>query len=431
MKFFRNVLSTFSAQLLVYVMTFATSVIIARTLGRTGKGTLAALGTISMMAVTFGTFGQNFAATYFAARDKHRRRAIFTNILVQSVFIGIALVFALLVVQRLFPASIGNISARLFTIFIIQVPFLYSTRLIAGFLLGREDITAYNLLGIISPAVSLAGLFVCLAVLHAGVFDAVCVYAAAAIIAAVAHLLFALKNTKPTTERDPNLAGDMLRYGLKIYFNGIFFYLVIQSDILLVNYFLGRAATGVYSITAQFAQILLILPMSAGAVLIPRLTRAPHDEKLKIMRSMSRAMIVVMLLLIGASLAVISPFIKLFFGARFLGAVEPTFILAPGLFLLSSMQVYAYYFSATGLPIQVPILWGLTFVINFVLNIFIIPRYGINGAAFSSTVSYAFIFLAMFLFTKRNTGSRTADLLFLRRTDISEIISIVRSAVQK
>ncbi len=431
MIFLRNVISTYATKILITVIMFATSIIIARFLGPAGKGTIAALATINAMAVTFGTFGQHAAVTYFTARDKDRRQAIFTIILIQSAVVGAALILILLAIYRLAPSVLGNIPSFYFFIFIVQIPFNHLTLMLAGYLLGRENIRLYNALSLTAPALTLICLAALIAAKKLEVSASIYIYTAANLITAIAYLAAASGKTGLKTQLPAGLLKDMLSYGIKFYFNGILFYLVIQSDILLVNYIKGQQATGVYSITAQFTQIFILLPISAGTVVFPKLSRSTPEERLADTARLSRVMVALLLIVIGSMLAVLSPMIKLLFGDAFMGAVRATYIIAPGIFFLSVMHIYAYYLASTGLPVYVPLMWGLTFAINLTMNLFLIPRWGIEGAAFSSSVSYTFIFAAMFFYILKTARARPADLLFIRRSDINEIVQIFRGSLNR
>jgi len=429
MIFLRNVISTYATKILITVITFATSIIIARFLGPAGKGTIAALATVNSMAVTFGTFGQHAAVTYFTARDKDRRQAVFTIILIQSAVVGTALILILLAIYRLAPSVLGNIPSFYFFIFIIQIPFNYLTLMLAGLLLGREEIRLYNALSLATPALTLISLATLIATKKLEVSAAIYIYTAANLITAIAYLAIVAGRTGLKIPIPHGLLKDMLSYGIKFYFNGVLFYLVIQSDILLVNYIKGQQATGVYSITAQFTQIFILLPISAGTVVFPKLSRSTPEERLADTTRLSRVMVALMLTVIGCTLAVLSPAIKLLFGDAFMGAVRTTYIIAPGIFFLSVMHIYAYHLASTGLPVYVPLMWGITFAINLTMNLLLIPRWGIEGAAFSSSVSYTFIFAAMFCYILKTTGARPAELLIIRRSDIKEIIVMVRGSI--
>ena len=71
----------------------------------------------------------------------------------------------------------------------------------------------------------------------------------------------------------------MIPFGLKSYMSCLLAYLVIRSDMLLVNYFLGTAAAGVYSIAAQVADNLLLIPATIGLILLPRIaSEAPRNQ---------------------------------------------------------------------------------------------------------------------------------------------------------
>ena len=111
--------------------------------------------------------------------------------------------------------------------------------MLASFLLGREDILPMNVFTLMAPALVL---IILLALLPGDRLDArgaVFAYIAANVASALAFAAFSSANVKLKFAINAELLKEMFRYGIKFYPNGILFYLVIQSDLLLVNYFRG------------------------------------------------------------------------------------------------------------------------------------------------------------------------------------------------
>jgi Na+-driven multidrug efflux pump len=77
------------------------------------------------------------------------------------------------------------------------------------------------------------------------------------------------------------------------------------------------------------------------------------------------------------------------YGAPFLPAVRPLLILLPGVFLMSFAGTLSSYVSGTGRVIFATYGSLAAVVVNIALNLFLIPRMGIAGAALASTISYS------------------------------------------
>src|SRR5258705_496142 len=83
-------------------------------------------------------------------------------------------------------------------------------------------------------------------------------------------------------------------------------------------------------------------------------------------------------------------------------------------------QIVTYVASA-GMPASAVLVWMPRLVLNLFLNLFWIPRWGIAGAAASSTLCY-FLVLALHLalWSRRIHGS-LREALVLRRSDLREM----------
>jgi O-antigen/teichoic acid export membrane protein len=57
-------------------------------------------------------------------------------------------------------------------------------------------------------------------------------------------------------------------------------------------------------------------------------------------------------------------------------------------------------------------------VVNIAANIFVIPRWGINGASVTSSVAYTIVLLLVLRYYTNSTGSRIADVFRTRRADV-------------
>ena len=86
-------------------------------------------------------------------------------------------------------------------------------------------------------------------------------------------------------------------------------------------------------------------------------------------------------------------------------------------------SVLVQHFTGTGLPRAIPVFWIITLVFNIGLNLVVVPAFGARGAAVTSSLSYALIFILVAVYfchkTKRGLGEiflwRSDDLRALRR----------------
>src|SRR3954452_4126395 len=87
-----DVFLMFGTKALVTVLNIGSSIVVARVLGPSGRGTVAVAIALTMLLVQFGTLGMTSANPYFVAQDADRRGRLVTNSLLLSLGIGVVLV---------------------------------------------------------------------------------------------------------------------------------------------------------------------------------------------------------------------------------------------------------------------------------------------------------------------------------------------------
>jgi O-antigen/teichoic acid export membrane protein len=101
------------------------------------------------------------------------------------------------------------------------------------------------------------------------------------------------------------------------------------------------------------------------------------------------------------------------YGRAFSEATGLLLILLPGVYLMGLESVLVQHFNATGLPIAIPLYWIAILVVNLVLVLLLVPRFGAYGAAIASTISYAAIFALVALHFHSSTRRSFTEVFVL------------------
>jgi O-antigen/teichoic acid export membrane protein len=116
------------------------------------------------------------------------------------------------------------------------------------------------------------------------------------------------------------------------------------------------------------------------------------------------------LISLGAiALAVIGKsLIELVYSSAFSDAYGPMVALLPGIVFLGGAKVVCTDIVGRGYPAYNSINTGCALVITVILDIILIPRYGVTGAAIASTIAYTTIFFTAIVFYAlvRRSGRR-------------------------
>ena len=163
-------------------------------------------------------------------------------------------------------------------------------------------------------------------------------------------------------------------------------FLLLRSDVYLIEYFLDEAAVGSYRIALNFAEMMQRLPDVAGAVLLAKVVRG-EDKRLLSLR-VAQGILVFSLLSALALLILGRVLIGLFF-PDYPEAYGPLLWMLPGLVCLGFGSVCNTKLAGQGYPAIT--LWAaaMAFALNMALGVWLIPTWGLLGAAWSKSIAYA------------------------------------------
>ncbi len=393
----RDVGATMGNRILLIGIGIVTSVIVARTLGPSGRGIYAVAVALTAICVQFGNLGLHASNTWAVARRPDLLGTLIANSLLVSAALGggIAVLVLLLVVA--FPHLIVLPTAVL-VLALLAIPANLAYLLLQNLLLGTQRIRYFNgvellnrvvvvaafaaaiWLGIVSPEVAVgAGLVA--AVVTTTLAGAVLVRSAGGSIA-------------------PRLATlvENSRYGFRAYSAALFSFLVLRADLLLVNYFRGATDTGYYSIAVSLADLVYLPPVVIGSMLFPRLAAMKDSTERRALTNASLVVTFGGMLLAVVAASLLGDFgVRLLFGAEFEPAVPAFLWLLPGILALSAYTVLSSFFAAIGFP-AISILAPLAgFCVAVVLDIALIPRLGVVGASIASSTAYGLMIVTALL----------------------------------
>jgi len=120
------------------------------------------------------------------------------------------------------------------------------------------------------------------------------------------------------------------------------------------------------------------------------------------------------------------PLLLLFYGSAFLPALRAFQILIPGIVFLAVAKILASDFSGRDKRLYHTIATTISFAANLALNIVWIPRFGIEGAAWASTIAYTLQSLIMLVFFRRLSGIALPRAMFVDRDDFALYAGLFR-----
>ena len=183
--------------------------------------------------------------------------------------------------------------------------------------------------------------------------------------------------------------------------------LILYMDILMVNYFMGAESAGIYSVYVKLVSISAIAIGSINSMFAPKVATLFAGNELADLRVFSKrtTLLAFGVSVIGAcGMLLIHRHVLNHFG-------EPFTQELPALYILLGSSVISAYFGSIGLFLsmtgdQVTFFWIMLMaaVVNILGNFYLIPEYGVVGAAISTLMSLVFWKLLATVRVNRNHG---------------------------
>lgn len=404
---------------MIFALGFVASIILARVLGPGGKGIYALIVLVPALMLKLGSLGIEAANVYFTGSKQYGIKDIVSNSLFSSILLSSILISLFFGVFHLdiFQNFLGSNQINPFYLWLVvlTVPFSLLSGFLISIFLGKEKIIIYNKINIFQAIFQLIAITVFVVILKQGVLGAVISYVLGIIGLALVVILFITKFTKITFSFNRKLLKDSTKYGLKAYFGNLTQFLNYRLDMLLVAAFLTPASVGFYSIAVGIAERLWMLPGAIATVLFPRISSIKNKEANNLTPRIARHTFLIIFVFSLILALIAKPLIKILFGSVFLPSVVPLIILLPGIIALGGCKILTADLAGRGKPQFGTYAAFASLVVNIPLNLWLIPKWGISGAAFASSTAYiTATLMVMVAFVKISNTSWVTILLFNR-----------------
>ena len=394
-KFAFDVGWVFASSIIVLLLHFFQKPILARFLGPDGLGLIS----MAMMIIGFieliALFGIDGALVKFVAEYKEQNEKV--NSLVSSAFftiliVGIIVSLALFVFSNTF-ANVFNMPSLslLIKIYALAFPFSLVLGIIYSYFTGLRDMRYYAFIKILRASSSLvfisAFLIIGLGVEGAmsGTVFAIFITASVAMVIIKRYVHLTLSDYKKNTKKLASFGSRLVGANM---INEIYHYV----DIIMIGYFLTSTDVGYYAMAMSLSRFFWLVPRAMGTVAYPAISEYWAKNNIQaINKLVDKSTKYSACILIFAGMSVVffaKDIITFLFTPEFLPAVLPLTILIIGTVTSGIVKSIGVIFASTGKVNLVLIITAIGTVGNVLLNIALIPTYGIIGAATATTISY-------------------------------------------
>ena len=192
-----------------------------------------------------------------------------------------------------------------------------------------------------------------------------------------------------------------------------------RIDILMLKEYpnVSMAQIGIYSIGVMLAERVLLVPNAVKDILVSKLAKGKTGEEV------AMVMRICFLMFLGITLLG-DVFINLVYGAKYDGAYAVTVVTMFGVCAVMFHRMIELYNIVNHMQKFTLFIVVTSTLVNVAVNMFLIPMWGILGAAVATTISYTYATVVCLIFFSRHSGIKIRKMIFITKSDIKIIKSL-------
>jgi O-antigen/teichoic acid export membrane protein len=383
------VVQTIATKALIVLITLITGVMTARFLAPAGRGEQAAMVMWPQLLAYSMTLGIPMSLRYYLRRNPSEQPQLTAAALALAGALGLiaGLVGVLLIPRWLSQYDPSVIAFALGLLVLVPVEMV--NLVFIALLHARGEFATANHIALIPPTTTLVILLVLVGLRDVNPYSSTLAYVVPSALTLV-WMLWRLHPILALQRRGLALsARRLLHYGSRSYGIDLLSVLSMQIDQVLVVGLLTAGSMGIYTVALSVSRVLAIIHTSVNTVLFPKAASLDIDEIIAMTNRAARLSATTTLLAALALIIVAPLVIPLLYGGAFLAAVPIAQLLAIEVVLGGTAGVLGQAFLAAGRPIIVTLVQAVGLGTCVPLMLWLIPRYGLFGAAIallSSTI---------------------------------------------
>ena len=428
MTFAKQGLYVLLARIFEFTVSMGSVILVARALGPEGRGKYALMTLIPMLLTLVTTFGITNANVYLLKQKKYGLNKFITNSIIFS-FVSSALTTGLfymlynVVVYRFLPSLSPDEIFIPLLILPVSLLFFY----LQNILLGVGAIRKYNLTNIMLSLSFFILLLLFMNDLKLTVWKAVYAWMFSNLFTCIVTLWFCLKESEGFRfSPDWSLAVESVRYGIKTHFGNVMLNSRSRLELIFIGYFMNNNAVGLYSIALGMIDKFDLLNRTISYLLFAEVSASNKLQGDKLTATVARNTFWVMIIAAVPLMLLSRPIIVLLYGEEFLLSRYPLCILLFSTAISALVFALGSLFQGSGKPQTYSLACGIGLVITAVLDLELVPSYGLVGAAVSNVLgclAMCCFYLSLHL---RSSDNRLRDLLLFKISDLQKYADVFK-----
>jgi O-antigen/teichoic acid export membrane protein len=411
------------------VLGLVSSIVTARVLGPSGKGTLAALTFVTLLVSQCATLGLGDAAVVRVGQAKaSAQRALSSSlglVLVTSL-VGAALVFAYSIAQL--PIGDGGIWAAV-AVACLTVVIGGVGQLLIFLVYARQRVVAVSVLTIAMSATAAAAVVVLCVLIDLDVLGGVLAGLVAALVGFVAATVMLARDRlvlRPRFDRD--YLRPALSFGLRAQLASLLAYSTARVDLLIVYAMASHHEAGIYSVALTLGTITGFVAIALSFASFPRMSAMPEERALALTAEMVRVAMILGTALAALLGLALSTLIAVLLGSDYSDSLVPGLVLLVANVVWGGQWLLSRALASRGDASLLIRSFALNLGTMVALDLVLVPLAGATGAAVATLLaSIAGLALCLRAYRARGVPGRT---FVPRRADVVRLAEVVRTVTR-
>lgn len=243
---------------------------------------------------------------------------------------------------------------------------------------------------------------------YAGEYTFVC-FTISVLLTIVLEMFFIFE-LAPNKEQVMVTSGELFKIASPMMFSGIMLYLLNWTDIIILGIMTTEEQVGIYNQAFKIGSVGMVVIISISTIITPKMAELSGKGDIsglkKLIHSSTR-LVAILSLPIAVGLILLAPFLLSFFGKESLSGETALIIIVGGVFFNAACGNVDQILNMSGNAGIFRNITVVCFLLNALLNVALIPSYGINGAAMASLITNVLMNIIAVYYIKKKLGFYT------------------------
>ena len=386
-----NIIQTIAGKTVILFLNFAVVVLTTRLWGTDGRGAIALfLANLNLITTVTNIFTGS-SVSYFLSKQG------ISKLILQAYLWVFVMAAVLGIVFRIYDQTTPSVF-----LFIVAILFGF-TAFHSSVFIGDQKIGYYNLITVVQPVFLIAAMLFFYFFIDKSYFAYFYgMIVSYALIFVICKILTGKTHKKIAYHLDKLAAKETFSFGWQIELSSFLQFFNYRLSFYFLNYFLGTASVGVFSVGVTLSEAIWIVSRSISLVQYSNVVKqGDTKDSRNETKTTAKYSFFISLLCIVFILFLPKQVFSFVFGEGFEEVKQVVIMLSPGILAIAVSNVYGNYFSAIGRAKILILKSAIGVLVTVGLSFWLIPTLHITGACIVNASSYIVSSIILFWFFYR------------------------------